>query len=64
MVWLSKSYIVMCFIQYMCEHDEYEMIGTFPENMEVDGECMTNKIKCSMCGKIGTEYYSFVERSW
>ena len=48
----------------MCEHNEYEMIGTFPENMEVEDEYMTNKIKCSICGKIGTEYYSFVERSW
>ena len=47
-----------------CEHEDYEMLGSFPENMEVDGEYMTNKIKCNVCDKIGTEYYSFVERSW
>ena len=64
MVVLSSIYIIVCIMLCMCEHDEYEMIGTFPENMEVEGEYMTNKIKCSICGKIGTEYYSFVERSW
>ena len=47
-----------------CEHEEYEMVGNFPENMEVTGEYMTNKIKCTECGKIGTEYYEFVERKF
>jgi|TARA_B110000438_G_C15746042_1_gene620792 hypothetical protein len=45
-----------------CEHDDYEMIGEFPENMEIEDEYMINKIKCVECGKIGTEYYQFVER--
>ena len=47
-----------------CEHEVYEMIGNFPENMEITGEYITNKIKCIECGKTGTEYYSFVERTW
>ena len=47
-----------------CEHEFYEMIGNFPENMEVEDEYMTNKIKCMECGKIGTEYYHFVERKF
>ena len=47
-----------------CEHEFYEMIGNFPENMEVEDEYMTNKIKCVECGKIGTEYYEFVERKF
>jgi hypothetical protein len=47
-----------------CEHDEFDMVGSFPENMEVDREYITNKIKCIECGKIGTEYYQFIERSF
>ena len=55
-----------------CEHEFYEMIGNFPENMEVskagldmvEDEYMTNKIECMECGKIGTEYYKFVERKF
>ena len=47
-----------------CEHTDYEMIGRFPDNLEVVGEYMANKIKCNECSKIGTEYYSFVERTW
>ena len=47
-----------------CEHDDFETIGHFPENMEIEDEYMTNKIKCVECGKIGTEYYEFVERKF
>ena len=45
-----------------CEHDEYEMLGNFPENMEVEDEFWMNKIQCLECGKIGKEYYQFIER--
>ncbi len=45
-----------------CEHDEYEMLGNFPENMEVEDEFLMNKIQCLECGKIGKEYYQFIER--
>ena len=48
----------------ICEHEAYVMVGSFPENMEITGEYITNKIKCEECGKIGTEYYNFVERTW
>lgn len=51
-------------IMNTCEHDDYESIGKFPENMEIDGECITNQIKCIECGKIGTEYYQFTERDF
>lgn len=47
-----------------CEHDDYEMIGSFPENMEVEGELLYNEIKCMECGKVGREYYEFVDREW
>ena len=35
----------------MCEHNDIEALGYFPENMYVDGECLANKIKCLECGK-------------
>ncbi len=47
-----------------CEHDDYEAVGNFPENMFIDGEHMANKIKCKECGMIGQENYHFVERTW
>ena len=47
-----------------CEHNDYDVIGDFPENLDIDGECLTSQIKCVECGKIGTEYYQFIERSF
>lgn len=47
-----------------CEHEEYEMVGSFPSNMEIEDEYMFNFIKCMECGKVGKEYYGFVERKW
>lgn len=47
-----------------CEHDDYEMVGSFPENMEVDGELLYNDIICNECGKVGKEYYEFAGREW
>ena len=51
-------------IECPCEHEDYEMIGKFPENMEIEKEYMTNKIKCVECGNIGTEYYGFIARQF
>jgi hypothetical protein len=47
-----------------CEHEDFELVGHYPECMEVEEEYITNKIKCMECGKIGTEYYQFVERKF
>ena len=47
-----------------CEHNDYEMIGNFPGNMEIEGESMMNRIKCLDCGLIGKEFYEFTVREW
>jgi len=47
-----------------CDHYDFEAIGKFPENMEIEGEYMFNKIKCLDCGQIGKEYYQFTDRTW
>jgi len=47
-----------------CEHEDFLLVGHYPECIEIEEEYMTNKIKCMECGKIGTEYYEFVERKF